>query len=219
MIATHRWLAEKIRAADPGRLVNSGDSLPRPSAEHWRLTPRKEVANHRIDSRPDNESGFLRNLLETNAGMDFVSAHIGGGKGTAARPFVRDLNGTSNSAIQLLELSRSTAAMHSLPFYLGEFGVTVSPASAPAALAAPMHRSFEFADAVVDWVVETCERKQELTTHGGSNSSAGSVLASVWVFEYRPQAETMSVMPGRAADDTFLAKLEAANRLLRTAAP
>jgi hypothetical protein len=58
MIATHAWLAEKIRAADPGRLVNSGNSLPRPSAEHWRNTPREDVAHHRIDSRPDNESDF-----------------------------------------------------------------------------------------------------------------------------------------------------------------
>ena len=204
MIATHAWLAEKIRGADPGRLVNSGNSLPRPSAEHWRNTPREDVAHHLIDSRPDNKSEFLRNLLDTNSGMDFVSAHTGGSADTAGRPYISGLNGTSEPSTRLLELARSTAAANSLPFYLGEFSVTVTPSPASAAFSVASTRSYEFADAVVEWILETC----------GNTSS--SVLASVWVFEYAPQEDTLSVTPGRADDDAFLAKLEQANRLLRT---
>lgn len=209
MIATHAWLAQKIRAADPGRLINSGNSLPRPSAEHWRRTPREEVAHHRIDSRPDNKSEFVRNLLDTNAGMDFVSAHTGGSATTAGRPFCNALNGTSQPPTRLLELAKSTAATHSLPFYVGEFSVTVAPSSESAARSRAGRRSYEFAEAVVDWVVESCRRKQE-----HEHSDRGSVLASVWVFEYGPQAETLSVVPGRADDDAFITKLEEANRLL-----
>ena len=206
MIATHAWLAELVRAADPGRLVNSGNSLPRPSAEHWRRTPRTAVAHHHIDSRRDNHSEFVRNLIDTSASMDFASAHAGGGDSSDDRPFGPNM--TTSDPTWLLELARATAANHSLPFYLGEFAITVTASDGGLSGASPPpSRSYTFAEAVVDWVIRTACKS------GGSVGMAG-VLASVWVFEYKPQHSTLSVVPGR--DDQLLAKLEEANKILRT---
>ena len=42
MIETHQFLADAIKAADPGALVNSGQSMPRVNAESFRDTPRSE---------------------------------------------------------------------------------------------------------------------------------------------------------------------------------
>lgn len=119
MIATHAWLAAKLRAADPGRLINTGSSLPRPAAEHWRRTPRVDVARHRLDNRPDNESEFRRNLLDTNAApaIDFVSGHVGGDGACAGRPFEANCSAMS---LSLVELARETAHSAGQPFYLGE---------------------------------------------------------------------------------------------------
>ena len=113
---------------------------------------------------------------------------------------------TMSDPTWLLELARATAANHSLPFYVGEFAITVTASdggmSGPSP---PPSRSYAFAEAVVDWVI---------TTACKSDGSMAGVLASVWVFEYEPQHSTLSVVPGR--DDRLLAKLEEANKILRT---
>lgn len=202
MIATHAWLAEKIRAADPGRLINAGSSMPRPSAQHWRETPRAEVRRHRIDSTPDNRCEFVRNLLDTNAppALDFVSVHSGFGAGDDARPFrppPANGNGDALSDCWLLELARSVAAKRGQPFYLGEFAV------APATAAS--QRNASYAEAVLDWVLGLNQRL----------GAGGGVLASMWVFEYVNQNSSFSVIPGR--DAGFLCKLQEANRILSVA--
>lgn len=189
MIATHSWLSARIRAADPGRLVASGHSFPRRSAEHWRGTPRAEVATHHIDSTLDNRSDFERNLLDINAAVDFVSGHASYGVASMQRPFA------GSSATWLLELARAAAASRGQPFYLGEF--SASPWTMLAS------RNYSYASAVVDWVLDVNRRL------GGG----GGILASVWVFEYKSQNGTFSVIPGR--DDELLRKVQLANHILR----
>jgi hypothetical protein len=212
MVATHSWLAAAIRRHDPSRLISSGHGMPRPSAQHWRQTPRAEVARHHIDNTRDNRSEFERVLLDTNSPADFVSVHESDGSHDAGRLFVP----SASRPTWLSELARSVANRQGKPLYLGEFsvhpagvaGATSVAAGATAggsvvgALGQPPARNYIFAEAVLDWLVE-CHRAE-----GG-----GGVLASVWVFEYLPQNKSWSVVPGR--DATFLRKLQHTNHVLR----
>jgi hypothetical protein len=206
MVDTFGWLAEAIQLADPGRLVNTGTSMPRPFAESWRETPRAQVARHHMDSKPDNRSAWARNLLDTNARTDFVSAHMGGLPDNQRRPWLANETGP----VALLEEARAAAAANSQPFYLGEFTVTV-PAAATASpgqgqgRGGATSRSYGYAEAVLEWVLDVNARL------GGG----GGVLSSIWVFEYGPQNATYSLVPGR--DDELLTKLDAANRVLSAA--
>jgi hypothetical protein len=195
MIATHSWLAAIIKKSDPGSLVNTGQSMPRPFAQRWRDNPRAEVAKHHMDSRLDNESAFVKNLLDTNAPpLDFVSAHMGGVSDNVHRAFA--VNETRPT--WLLELARSASAEQGQPFYLGEFTVTLSKSEEEGG--GPQERSYEYAEAVVDWVLDVHTR-------------GGTVLASAWVFEYANQNDTFSLISGR--DEELLQKMQSANAALR----
>jgi hypothetical protein len=194
MIATHSWLATIIKRSDPGTLVNTGQSMPRPFAQRWRDNPRAEVAKHHMDSRLDNESAFVKNLLDTNAPpLDFVSAHMGGVSDNVHRAFAAN----ESSPTWLLELARTAAAKHGQPFYLGEFTVTISKSAEEDG---PHERSYGYAEAVVDWVLDVHRR-------------GDTVLASAWVFEYANQNATFSLISGR--DEVLLQKMQAANAALR----
>ena len=193
MVDTFGWLADAIRRADPARrLVNAGTSMPRPFAQHWRDTPRAQVAKHHMDGTLDNRSAFVANLRDTNARTDFVSAHMGELSDNAQRAWLEN----TTDPVALLETARAAAAGSSQPFYLGEFTATIAKVGG---------RSYGYAEAVIDWALGVDSRL------GGG----GGLLSSVWVFEYAPQAAAWSLEPGR--DDELLDKLSAANRVLSRA--
>ena len=196
--------ADIIRSQDPGRLVNAGNSMPRNVAESWRDTPRAQVKAHKINSSPDNKTAFVKNLLDVNEGMDFVSAHMGGVDDRAARPWL-SANGpptAGSTATALLDVSRVAAAAGTTtdvstpkPFYLGEYTLTLNATTGA--------RSYGYAEAVLDWVLDLDAR------FGGG----AGVLTSLWVFEYAPQNKTWSLDPVR--DGQLLSKIAAANTILQ----
>lgn len=94
----------------------------------------------------------------------------------------------------LMEAARQAAARNNQPLYLGEFTVTFDTAT--------RLRTYEFAKAVIDWQLEL----DRVVGKGGG------VLASIWVFDYTPQDDTFSILPGR--DDELLNKVLAANQVL-----
>ena len=78
--------------------------------------------------------------------------------------------------------------------HLGEFAATIKQA-----VGGDITRTFEFASAVVDWIL-------------GVHATDNGLLASVWVFEYAGQNSTFSLIPGR--DDVILGKIRRANELI-----
>ncbi|MBU0620482.1 MAG: cellulase family glycosylhydrolase [Gammaproteobacteria bacterium] len=78
---TYTWrFANLVRSLDTTRLISSGFSIPRGSAEHLRKRP--EWSTKKTDWRPDSREQFAKNLEEIHAGVDIISIHLYGGKKT-----------------------------------------------------------------------------------------------------------------------------------------
>ena len=142
-------------------------------------------------TRTDNKTAFVKNLIDVNEGMDFVSAHMGGIDDRAARPWLaaEGSNKTTPAATVLLEVARATAAaavssftsaaavsavanaatrhagLRQQPFYLGEYTATVNSTTGA--------RSYQYAEGVLEWQLDVDERF----------GNGGGVLTSLWVFE------------------------------------
>lgn len=112
MIEYTRRLANLIHGLDSKRMVSSGFTIPRGSAEHLRATP--EWLTSRTDWRPDSREQFAKNLKEIHAGVDIISIHLYGGKGN--RRF------GSDDVLDLLVEAKRVADEAGKPLYVGEFG-------------------------------------------------------------------------------------------------
>lgn len=112
MIDYTRRLANLIHGLDSERMVSSGFSIPRGSAEHLRANP--EWMTSRTDWRPDSREQFAKNLKDIHAGVDIISIHLYGGKGN--RRF------GSDDVLDLLVEAKRVADEAEKPLYVGEFG-------------------------------------------------------------------------------------------------
>jgi hypothetical protein len=74
MIAFTRRVAAKIRAIDPARLISSGHSFPRPSAQHLRRSP--ESSERGADWTKDGVDQLRTYIRDTHLDFDVVSVHI-----------------------------------------------------------------------------------------------------------------------------------------------
>lgn len=216
--------------------------MPRNVAESWRDTPRAMVKQHKINSTPDNKTAFIRNLLNVNAGLDFVSAHMGGVDDRAGRPWVAAAaaNPATPPAAVLLETARIAAAggaggdsieSDERGERVGRSGSAVT-VRAPAATHAGREGARVLSPQQQQQPLYLGEYTATINSTTGRRSYAyaeavlswqlgldarlgrgGGVLTSLWVFEYAPQNETWSLEPGR--DDELLSKITTANRILQ----
>ena len=112
LVAYTRRFAGLIRSLDNTRLISSGFSIPRGSAEHLRARP--EWTTRRTDWRPDTREQFAKNLKEIHAGVDIISIHLYGGK--------QNWRFGSNDAVDLLVEAKRVADEVGKPLFVGEFG-------------------------------------------------------------------------------------------------
>ncbi len=100
-------LASALRAGGDKHLVDSGNALPRPAAQH--------LVGHE-GWRPDSREDFLRALgAETPAGVTVASVHIYPEK-AGARPWTHD------DVLATLSVLSQNSAKTCQPVFVGEFG-------------------------------------------------------------------------------------------------
>lgn len=112
MIAYTSRLTALIHRLDKSRLVSSGFTTPRPSAEHLRASP--EWTTQKTDWRKDTREQFAKNLEEIHAGTDIISIHLYGGK--------NNWRFGSNDPLDLLVIAKKVADKAGKPLFVGEFG-------------------------------------------------------------------------------------------------
>jgi hypothetical protein len=112
MILYTRRFAELIRSLDPKRLISSGFSIPRGSAQHLRASPEWTVS--KTDWTPDSREEFGKNLESIHAGVDIISIHLYGGK--------TNWRFGSSDAVDLLVEAKRVADRAGKPLFVGEFG-------------------------------------------------------------------------------------------------
>ncbi|MBI4556357.1 MAG: cellulase family glycosylhydrolase [Candidatus Hydrogenedentes bacterium] len=113
VVTAYREFAKEVRKYDPSRLVTTGASLPRPSAEHLRRE-RKWIA--------DSEKEFSRNLVDiTPDPMNMTSVHI----------YPMDRQGRFDPKDtpydQIVRLCMETTERNGKALFVGEFGAADKP--------------------------------------------------------------------------------------------
>lgn len=116
LVATYAQLAAMIKEIDPGHLVTTGDSSPRPSAMHLLRAVRAGLP---VDWKPDTAADLTEYLALVNpAPIDVVSIHYYDDAMTS-------LGGTLGSPDNLkFFLDRATAM--GMPLFVGEIGCTAA---------------------------------------------------------------------------------------------
>jgi len=112
MIVYTRRFASLIRSLDDARLISSGFTIPRSSAEHLRASP--EWTTKRTDWRSDTLEQFATNLKEIHSGVDIISIHLYGGKSNQRFG--------SADPVDLLVEAKRVADEVGKPLFVGEFG-------------------------------------------------------------------------------------------------
>ena len=111
MVVATREFAKAVRAIDSNRPITTGNSLPRPSAEHLRTQ-----RNWTPDSRQELESNLVNT---TPAPCDLVSIHV--------YPTERDRFGAKNvSYEEILAVCMRGSNAGEKPLFIGEFGASDS---------------------------------------------------------------------------------------------
>lgn len=101
-----------IRESDKFRLISSGYSVPRASAEHLRSRP--EWSSSGPDWSRDSREQFSKHLKEIHSAVDIISIHLYSGK--ANNRFGTD------DPLALLEEAHRAAREAGKPLFVGEFG-------------------------------------------------------------------------------------------------
>lgn len=112
MIEYTRRFAALIRNLDNTRLISSGFSIPRGSAEHLRASP--EWTTRKADWRPDTRDQFAKNLEDIHAAVDIISIHLYSGE--------NNWRFGSSDAVDLLVEAKRVADKVGKPLFVGEFG-------------------------------------------------------------------------------------------------
>jgi hypothetical protein len=103
--------ANLIRSLDPGALISSGFSMPRPAAEHLRAHP---ATAGKVDWTPDSVDELTTNLRIIHQNLDIISVHIYPGEehGRFGKP----------DRVDPLAITKQAADKIGKPLFVGEFG-------------------------------------------------------------------------------------------------
>lgn len=121
MIAFTGRFAGVIRKADSTRLISSGFSTPRGSAEHLRARPGWQAGGP--DWTPDSREQFAKNLTDIHAAVDIISLHL--------YDLPQNRRFGSTDTVDLLVTAKRVADQAGKPLFVGEFGDMEPRAAGP----------------------------------------------------------------------------------------
>jgi hypothetical protein len=121
LIAFATRFATFIRTIDPTRLISSGFSLPRSTAQALREAPAFQQGGRKVTA--DTAREFSDYLIDIHQGIDIVSVHYYNAAGNASAPRrneVLGIEGDDNA--DLLDLIHAATISAGKQLFIGEFG-------------------------------------------------------------------------------------------------
>jgi hypothetical protein len=112
MVSFVSRFAKLVKDADPSRLVSSGFTVPRSSAEHIRAKP--QWSRGGADWRLDTKAELAKNLQSIHSPVDIISVHLYDTKEN--RRF------GSSDPVALVDVLQAAARQANKPLFVGEFG-------------------------------------------------------------------------------------------------